>query len=70
MTDTTEPEAPDGAARAIFETSVLLRLDELGRQLERVLTLVCPVCGPDLVRQIHPEHDLDTTSPNGRVHER
>lgn len=43
--------------RATFERDVKLRLDALQAAVERVLTLVCPVCGPDLIRQIHPEAD-------------
>jgi hypothetical protein len=50
------------AGGSTFEQSVLLRLDELGRQLERVLTLACPVCGPALVAQIHPESDWHGTA--------
>jgi hypothetical protein len=59
---------------ATFEKSVLLRLDELSRQLERVLTLSCPVCGPDMVRQIHPDSDWHTRATwalagsNGSAH--
>lgn len=49
-------EHPEGRE---FERSVNLRLDELDRKIERLLTLVCPVCGPDLVKQIHPEKETD-----------
>jgi hypothetical protein len=63
-TSTTPDEAPRTDP---FEQSVLLRLDELSRQIERVLTLACPVCGPDLVKQIHPNAPV-VAGGNGRAH--
>jgi hypothetical protein len=66
------PDEEPGELKAIdrdpFEQSVLLRLDELSRQIERVLTLACPVCGPDLVKQIHPDAPRVIAGGNGKVH--
>ena len=59
------PETP-----STFEQSVLLRLDELARQVERVLTLACPICGPDLIAQIHPDAPKVLASSNGKGHGR
>lgn len=36
-----------------------LRVRTIEQQLERVLTMVCPVCGPAMVKAIHPDAEPD-----------
>lgn len=39
------------------QQSELLRLDKVIELLETISRQLCPVCGPELAKSVHPEHD-------------
>jgi len=62
----TDEHGPEEAER---ERSLNLRLDELDRKIELVLQAVCPVCGPALLKKIHPDIvQVLAENGNGKVH--
>lgn len=54
-------EIPEGSTPAEVPTlyEVISRLDRMEKQLDTISAQVCPVCGPQVTREKHPDYQTN-----------